>query len=36
LIFPVFEVIADSGVNLPPIPGETCHLFRLKVATHSG
>jgi len=25
-----------SGPNLPPIPVETCHLFRVKVATHSG
>jgi pimeloyl-ACP methyl ester carboxylesterase len=28
--------IAYSGVKLPPIPVESCHLFRRKVATHSG
>jgi predicted ATP-dependent Lon-type protease len=28
--------IAYSGPKLPLIPGETCHLFRIKVATHSG
>lgn len=25
-----------SGPNLPPIPENACHLFRCKVATHSG
>ena len=27
---------ADSGTNLPLIPGETCHLFRRKVYHFSG
>jgi len=25
-----------SGPNLPPIPVEACHPFRLKAATYSG
>jgi hypothetical protein len=29
-------IIAYSGRNLPPIPEHACHLFRGKVATHSG
>jgi hypothetical protein len=28
--------IAYSGPNLPPVPDEACHPFRLKTATHSG
>lgn len=30
------EHIAYSGSNLPLIPENACHLFRCKVATHSG
>jgi len=30
------ELGAYSGPNLPPIPEQACHLFRCKVATHSG
>jgi hypothetical protein len=35
LEFP-WKPVAYSGANLPPVPAETCHLFRSKVATHSG
>jgi hypothetical protein len=28
--------ITYSGPNLPPVPEYACHLFRCKVATHSG
>lgn len=27
---------SQAGPNLPPIPDEACHPFRLKTATHSG
>src|SRR3989442_8093273 len=30
------KVATDSGRNLPPIPGEGCHSFRLKAAPDSG
>jgi hypothetical protein len=32
----VSHVNAYPGSNLPPVPDEACHPFRLKTATYSG
>ena len=32
----VYGLHAQSGAKLPPVPFESCHSFRGKVATHSG